>query len=258
MITLDSVHQFIDWADPFRVWGIIEYHPAWTHAGIPNHFCADPNPLVTAALHFWSTEWEGITWNGRRVGAGYSDPGFPENYRLGIESLLRETFSRISKSYGEKPASDLHQWAVRNFLDHKQRGLWHTWSSLFRLAARGATIPFTPSNGKLIQRSINEHFGARSQEAEEQLFDGLREIPLSKIARRIVALEVTQPTDFPEVDIIQILEHATLYEHAYRLWLELDEQLSDADREILLWWAYEQGAEMGISAMDIELPSRRV
>jgi hypothetical protein len=145
-----------------------------------------------------------------------------------------------------------------DFLDHKQRGLLDTWSSLFTLAARGTTIPFTPSNDKLIQRLINEHFGAPSRDAEEQLFDNLREIPLSKIARRIVALEVTQPTDLPEVDVIQILEHATRDEHAYRLWLELDKQLSDADREILLWWAYEQGNEMGISATDIALPSTRV
>jgi hypothetical protein len=72
------------------------------------------------------------------------------------------------------------------FPGSKQQGFWDTWSSLFMLAACGATIPFTPSNSKLIQRLINEHFGAPSKKAEEQVFDNLKALLYSLLLSSIL------------------------------------------------------------------------
>jgi hypothetical protein len=209
-----------------------------------------------AAQSFWDVVWEGIRWHGQRVGQGYSDPGFPENYRLGLESLLANTFDRIANSYSDIDAQTLYDWAQRQFIDHQQINLWSTWSALFAGAAF-ETVPLDlPDEQRApIKQLIEDHFGASVRSRETELLELAESIPLSTSEKRMLALEVTRPDDFEKVDLIQTLERIIQHQHAYQVWIELNNSIDESEREAIFWWAYREAVNIGIGASDVILPT---
>ncbi len=221
-------------------------------AAISSH----PVGLVDAALHFWRHNWEGIRHDGIRVDIGYGDPGFPDNYRFGIESLLRDTFALIERHYNEKDSLSLYHWVNRFFIDQEQVNLWFTWSMLFSLPCEVQSELFkhAPEIVPRIRETIAGHFGRTVQANDAESLSRVEPIPLSRLEERMIALEVTQPGDFPEVDLPGLLRNLMQYNHSYQVWNQLHSYLSTSDREALLWWGYEQATSLGISAEDVNLP----
>jgi hypothetical protein len=255
-IRVSNIREIIYWGDAFRVLGIKRCQPLLPRIGVSSAISSQPAGLVEAGLHFWRHTWEGIRRDGVRVNIGYADPAFPENYRFGVESLLRDTFALIERHYSEEDSLSLYQWVNRFFIDQEQVNLWFTWSMLFSLPCEVQSDLFehAPEIVPRIRETIAGHFGQTVQVNDADYLASAERIPLSTLEKRMIALEVTQPGDFPEVDLAGLLKNLVQYNHAYQVWNQLDSYLSTSDREALLWWGYEQATTLGISAEDVNLP----
>jgi len=255
-IRLSNIREVIYWADAFRVLGIKRCQPAWSKTGIPARMSSQPPALVEAVLHFWRHNWEGIRQNGIRVDIGYADPAFPENYRFGLESLLRDTFALIERHYSEEDSLSLYHWVNRFFIDQEQVNLWFIWSMFFSLPLEVQSEFFKHAREIVprIRETIAGHFGQTVQTDDAKSLSRMERIPLSTLEQRIIALEVTQPGDLTEVDLTGLVGTLMQYNHAYQVWNQLHRYLSTSDREAMLWWGYEQATTLGISAEDVNLP----
>jgi hypothetical protein len=255
-IRLANVREFIYWTDAFRVLGIKRCRLAWSTIGVPAPISSNPAGLVEAAIHFWRHNWEGIRHKGIRVDIGYADPAFPDNYRLGVESLLRDSFAIIERHYGQEDSLSLYSWVRRFFIDQEEVNLWFTWSMLFSLPfeVEAELFRHAPEVGLRIRETIADHFGQSVQADDAESLRRMERIPLSTSEQRMIALEVTQPGDFPEVDLTGLVGSLMGNHHSYQVWKQLNGYLSTSEREALLWWGYEQASTLGISAEDVNLP----
>lgn len=256
LIRVSETNETIYWADVFRVVGIKRCRPVFHKIGVPDAIVLQPDVLVKAALHFWHHNWNGIELNGVRVDRGYSDPGFPENYLLGIQSLLQSTFAIIVSHYDQDDASRLYHWMQRFFVDQDQANLWFTWSILFSSLSKSQLVSsdFASEISPRIERTIQGHFGPAAQDDDTASLASIQRIPLSSLEQRMIELEVTQPHDSPEFDLMGLLKRVMQYDHAYRSWIEIAKCLSSPEREDLLWWGYEVAAELGMPSEDVKLP----
>lgn len=110
-IEVNDIGEILHWENAFRVLGTKRCQASLLDAGVPAKMVSAPEGLMRAAHYFWQIRWQGITWQGIQVGQGYSDPEFPENYRLGILALLNNTFNLLVEDYGEGDANELYKWA---------------------------------------------------------------------------------------------------------------------------------------------------
>jgi hypothetical protein len=255
-ISVADVSELIYWTNAFRVLGIKRCWPAWARIGLPSTISSEPAGVVEAAVHFWRHNWEGIRHNGIRVGVGYADPSFPENFRVGIESLLRDTFAIIERRYTKKDALELYNWAKRFLVVQEDVKLWFIWSMLFSLPFENGSDFFkhAPEIMSRIKETISEHFGSAMQSDDAESILSMNLIPLSNLESRMIALEVTHSGDFSEIDLTGLVATLMRYNHAYQVWDQLNSFLSNSDREALLWWGYQHANTLGISAADIDLP----
>jgi len=255
-IHLSNVREIIYWADAFRVLEIKRCQPVLARTGVSAPISSQPDGLVEAALHFWRHNWDGISHDGIRVDIGYADPAFPDNYRFALESLLLDSFALIERHYSKEDSLSLYRWVKRFFIDQDEVNLWFTWSMLFSMPfeVQSELFKHAPEIVPRIKETIAGHFGQTVQANDLESLSRIERIPLSTLEKRMIALEVTQPSDFPEVDLPGLLKNLMQYNHAYQLWNELHEYLSTSDREALLWWGYEQATTLGISAQDVNLP----
>lgn len=181
-ISVSNINELIYWADVFRVLGIKRCQPLLFKLGVPATIGERPEALVEAAHHFWLHTWEGIRFKGVRVGTGFSDPGFPENYRLGIQTLLRDIFALIVRNYDEDEASNLYQWAQRFFIDQAQVSTWFTWSLLF--AGPSESFP-TDSDSKdtplsaPVREAIQTEFYPAAEQDDAAFLSNVEQIPLT-------------------------------------------------------------------------------
>jgi hypothetical protein len=255
-ISVSNINEVIYWADVFRVLGIKRCQPLLTNLGVSATMAECPAPLLEAAHHFWRHTWEGIRSKGVRVGTGLSDPGFPENYRLGIQTLLREIFALIVRNYDEDEASNLYQWAQRFFTDQAQVNMWFTWSLLFASQSVSTGSESADSQlSPLIRKAIQTDFSPAAEQEDAAFLSNVERVPLTAQEQRMIALEVTQPTDFREVDLHGLLARLMRFQHAYLAWVRIDKDFSGPELETLLWWGYEQAAALNIPAEDVMLPA---
>ena len=255
-IRVSNVRELIYWADAFRVLGIKRCQPVLSRIGVSAAISSKPTGLVEAALHFWRQNWEGIRHDGIRVDIGYADPEFPDNYRSGVESLLWDSFTIVERHYSKEDSLSLYHWVKRFFIDQDEVNLWFTWSMLFSVPfeVQSELFKHAPEIVPLIRETIAGHFGQTVQANDAESLSRIERIPLSTLEQRMIALEVTQPGDFPEVDLPGLVKTLMQNNHAYQVWNELHEYLSILDRDALLWWGYEQATTLGISAEDVNLP----
>jgi hypothetical protein len=256
-ISLSNINEVIYWSDVFRVLGIKRCQPLLYKLGVSDTLAKYPEGLMEAAHHYWRHTWEGIKFKGVRVGTGSRDPGFPENYRLGIQTLLRDIFALIVSKYDEDEAIDLYRWAQRFFTDQAQVSAWFTWSILFTEPSETVSSDSDSVDSHLsplIRQAIQTEFSPAAEQDDSACLSNVERIPLTTQEQRMIALEVTQPTDFREVDLHALLARLIRFQHAYLAWVKIDKNLSDSDRETLLWWGYEQAATINIPAEDVTLP----
>lgn len=256
-ISLSNINEVIYWSDVFRVLGIKRCQRLLHKLGVSDIVAKHPEGLMEAAHHFWHHTWDGIRFKGVRVGAGSSDPGFPENYRLGIQTLIRDVFELIVRNYDDREASNLYEWARRFFIDQDQVSVWFTWSILFGGPSESVSSDSDSLDSQLsplIRQTIQTEFSPAAEQDDAASLSNVERIPLTTQEQRMIALEVTQPTDLREVDLHALLARLIRFQHAYLAWVKIDKNLSDSDRETLLWWGYEQAATMNVPAEDVTLP----
>lgn len=185
-----------------------------------------------------------------------------ESYRLGIQSLLSNTFSMIARAYGELDAHTLYTWSARNIVDQAQVNLWSTWSRLLsslnvtESESKLESLGVSPSSARNIAKTFLRYFGPDARHHDNQLLDRSKEIPLSPMEKEMVKLEVTRPSDSAEVDLLDILRLVLGCQHAYQVWAELDKWIDESEREALLWWGYAEAAEIGMPVGYVILPGR--
>ncbi|HKR61290.1 MAG TPA: hypothetical protein VJS64_16335 [Pyrinomonadaceae bacterium] len=255
-IRVFDIRETIYWADAFRVLGIKRSQEVLAETGVPVLASSQPFGLSEAALHFWRHNWEGISHKGLRVDTGSADPAFRDNYRLALEALIQNSFAIMENHYGSDIALNLYLWVKRFFIDQDDVNLWFTWSTLFSLAFEVEPDLFKdPEVVPRIRETIAGHFGRAVEVNDAKALRKMEGIPLSTLEQRMIALEVTQPNDFPEVDLTGLVRTLMQYNHAYQVWNQFHRYLSTSDQEALLWWAYEQANTLGISAEDINIPS---
>ena len=260
-VEVDHIGDITYWENVFRVLGIRRCQAALLDAGVPAKMASAPEGLIRAADYFWQTRWQGITWQGIPVGQGYSDPGFPENYRLGIVALLSNTFNMLVNDYGEADANALYEWARRHFIDQKQSACLFIWYLLFLAVADSSNaVPFPlPSDkAKLAEIAVHTYLGRDRETGDAKLIALARNIPLSLVEQRMVALEVSRPTDLSEVDILELIEGVLKNQHTHQVWVEIDRLADPSEREAILWWGYEQAAVLQIPVEEVALPQRTI
>lgn len=255
-VEVNDIGDITHWENAFRVLGLTRCQALLLDAGVPSKMVSAPDGLTRAAHYFWQIRWQGITWEGIQVGQGYSDPGFPENYRLGILALLNNTFNMLVNDYGEADASELDEWARRHFINQKQSSCLFIWYLLFLAAVESSEpVPF-PDKAKLAEIAVRENLGADRETGDANLIALARNIPLSPVEQRMVALEVTSPTDLVEVDLLDLIEMVLKNQRTYQVWIEIDKLADASEREALLWWGYERAAVLQIPAEEVVLPER--
>lgn len=269
-VQVTDARDITKWDDVFRVLGIKRCQPLLREAGVPAIMIDTPATLVRAAHYFWQRRLQGDVRPGHHIGNPFDTQravdDYLEAYRLGILGLLSDTFSIIVNDYGEAAAQDLYEWAQRNFIDHTQVVRWTTWNELLlRLIDLSATFyPLsTPILAPSVLERIKETVRAYSSrllteedEREMELMAEAREIPLSPIEQRMVALNKIEPDDESEVDVLLILELVLRQQYAHKVWTELDSWLEESDRKSLFEWGRRQAVIMNKKAEWVTLPDQ--
>ncbi len=253
LIHVADTKELIYWSNVFRILGVKRCQSLLGQIGVPAVAISRPIHLMEAALYFWRQYWDGIPINGQRLEKGYADPGFPENYRLSIESLLQKCFAIIRDSYDLDTSISVARWARRFFVDQDQVNLWFTWSMIFASINSQAVSSEQASLLAQLHSMIKLHFGHDAQAKDARDLENCERIPLSNIERRMVALEVTQPTDVAEVNLTGLAKEILNYNHAYQIWRAIHADFK-AESESLLWWGYERADMLGMPVEHVSIP----
>lgn len=260
----------VAWLNVFRILGVGRCQPLLRYAGVPAEMSGAPEGLARAAHYFWQRTWDSDPIN---VGPDW-EPGdfteevyaeYLENYRIAVASLVADTFNLLVDYYGEAPATDLREWAQRNFIDNEQVVLWSIWCRLWlRMVGESSLIyplvrpALRPGALKRVKKTVRKHLpllciDETEDGPEAELLRQAVGMPTSPVERRMLAIEVLRPDDPPEVDVLLRLKFVIRQHGAYSVWQELDAWLGAANREALLRWGKEQAAVVG-EATEITLP----
>ncbi len=263
-ISLISIDQIQDWENVFRVVGIGCCEPLLIDAGLPKDIANNPKGLIEAAHFFWQKRWAGVTLEGRQVGYGYSDPGFPENYRLGLQLLLNNTFKIVFDNYDEPSVLRLNSWTQRHFIDKSQVNCLYIWSHLLHAIinrqgedyreGQPFSLPFHDDTAKSITTLIDKNLGVEVRRLWDQKIEQARKIQLSSYEKRTVKLEAVRPTDIAEFDVLGTVRMVMENQHIYQFWQEVNQWMTQGEMERLLWWGYEQAKAIGLPIEDVVLP----
>lgn len=253
LIHVADTRELIYWSNVFRILGVKRCQSLLGQFGVPAVVASRPIQLMEAALYFWRQNWDGIQIHGQRLGKGYADPGFPENYRLSIQSLLQKCFAIIRDRYDLDTSISVARWARRFFVDQDQVNLWFTWSVLFASTNSRAVSPEQASLPAPLHSMIQLHFGQDAQGKDARDLENSERIPLSNVERRMIALEVTQPTDVAEVNLTDLSKQILNYNHAYQIWRAIHANFN-SESESLLWWGYERADVLGMPVEHVSVP----
>lgn len=251
------------WGDVFRVLGVRRCQPMLSKAGVPAAMTTAPENIVQASHYFWRRTLDGDIMPSRYMKPPFQTQGEVDDHlealRLGLLGLLSETFSIIVNYYGEGAASELYEWAQRNVVDHDQRRRWDMWNELFLrlIGALGISCALVPIDlDRLLVEKIKETVQRFLPGLLADLEDrsDLKAIPLSPIEESILALEVIQPEDEAQVDVLLIVELILRRQAAYEIWKTIDKWLTASNRELLLHWGKQQAIALNNSTDSVTLP----
>ena len=263
-INLIDASQIQDWENIFRVVGVKRCEMILVDIGLPKDIANSSKGLIEATRYFWQTRWAGVTLEGRPVGYGYSDPEFPENYRLGLQLLLNNTLKIIFDSYGRASVFRFNSWAQRHFTDKNQFNCLYIWSHLLYTItdkqderdknAVSVPLPFHEDTTELIITSINNHLGIEKRKLWDQKIEEAKKIPLSLYEKKIVELEAVRPTDISEFDVLGMVRTIIENQHIYQFWQEVGQWMTKDELDSFLWWGYEQAKRIGLPIEEVVLP----
>lgn len=269
-VQVTDTRDIIYWGDVFRVLGIKRCRPLFGIAGVPAVMVNAPENLMSAAQYFWGKRLQDDRKLERHASPPFSTQREVDNHleahRLGILGLLSDTFTMIVNAYGEAAAYELYDWAQRNFVDHDQVVRWNVWNELFlRLIDKsGTSYPLSPSSLapsvlERIKKTVREYSSRLLWEEDNhelELMAEARKIPLSSFEQRMVALDIVEPDDEPQADVLLVLELVLRQQATYEVWIKLDSWLNESDRKSLLQWGREQAVLMNKKIEWVTLPDR--
>jgi hypothetical protein len=221
--------NWIGWQDVFLILALRCCRPALAPLGVPSAMAINPEPLVAMAcqvLEVGMGDWPGL-W-------------YPEG---AFQRAINDAFHVISSAYDVQTARELRAWAERTLVDHAQIVLWRNWETFFlSLTAavfRGEELTPPPPLLGMAQRiraAVLAEFGDAARERDDELLEIVDAIGFSAWEARAIALQVDQPGDFPERDVVTTVKLALGRQHAYRVWQQLDPFLSPAQRAEMGEW----------------------
>lgn len=267
----DYYVEHTNWEDVFRVLGLRRCQLLLRQTGVPLVMADAPEGLERAAHYFWQRNWAN---NPIDVGPHWTPETFTEelyaehleNYRVALASLVEDTFALLVNDYGQAAASELYDWAQRNFVDHVQVRRWKVWGRLMLGLVRESWFFYPldpPQLAPAVLERVKETARAHENllcldeddlEPEARLLVEAGNIPLSPLEQRMVAIKPAYPDDPLEVNVLLILRFVLRQETAYRLWQELDQWLTVSDRAALLRWGREQAVIIGEQVEYVTLP----
>lgn len=103
---------------------------------------------------------------------------------------------------------------------------------------------------------VNKCFGVNAEKHIRAALLKARKIPLSSFEQIMVRMEVTNPSDIPEVDVLEIAEQVIRNQCAYRFWSEIRKWIGAFEEEALLKWAGERAIDLDIPIEDIVPPKK--
>lgn len=262
-----------NWEEAFCVLGLKRCQALLRVAGIPEVMTSSPEGLVRASYYFWQRIWDNDPID---VGPDWTKETFTEelyaqyleSYEKSLLALVKETFSMLATQYGKAATNDLYYWTLRHFIDPTQVRRWNVWRRLFLGLVRETWFYYplaSPALAAGVLKRVKdiarvcEHLLCLDEdddEPEARLLIEARNIPLSPIENRMVALTPVHPGDPTQIDVLLKLRFVLNQEAAYWLWRELDAWLEESDRQALLAWGREQAPIMGESAESVSLPER--
>lgn len=251
-ILIETLEDITNWRDAFLVLAIERARPLLSTAGVPKSIASAPDS-VTQVARLWLTDHERAS--NSRYPAKMRAQMLPEGYAKAVETLLAEAFARIAKDYGEESTVELHDWLRRHFVDRIERNRWWLLSMLLpRLAnafGAGAPVmacPLEPINSMRFDAAVRLRFSSDSRARDAQLTAQAEAIPLSAAEKQLARLEVIEPDDPDEVDVVLALELVLDQERAFRAWQEVVVELSASERAALGRWVAAEAQAMNVPA----------
>ncbi len=250
---LDNV---VEWKTALLCLGVERCQPLLHAAGLPRQMASFPGTLQSVTMRTLLAAED--------LAAAVKNPPpdqavalraelLTEPYAAGMERLLARATAEMAAEYGDEATEGLIAWIERHFLNPQQRHRWWLWSILLpRLAdAYGTGGPVTPA---AIDRGPSEVFSQIVREWFTPALDALdagqiaraRAMPLSPLEQRLLALEVIEPDDPGEIDVVGAIEDAIREERAWRAWNALAPIVSAAQRRQLVDWAAREAAAMQV------------
>jgi hypothetical protein len=246
---LDSRH-LIPCEHFFMLLSVARCAPMLPAIGIPLPFACRPPRMVAIVAEFHE----------RRRGVS-THPNDVERVR----DVLRMTFNDLATEFGHEEARRLYKWGMNHMIMANRESTFRQWSSVFAGHAKrlvlGTIDPdrlsLPPAETTQFEGLLLASYHPEILWNEEEEIANLASIPLSAAERRLVAMEVTQPGDFAEVDLLEIMAGVLWCEKACRCFTQMRAWMADAQYAALLALARKVRRERGMSAeavADIHLP----
>lgn len=252
-IRISSLDDVVEWKNAMLCLGVERSQPLYHSAGVPRRMASLPGVLRDVAIQFLLRA-AAIAAATRNLPAdqpvAMRAELLTEPYAAGIEGLLADAFDDLAAEYGDAEAGELREWAERHFVDPRGRNRWWLLSlllprlaSAFEAGGTSQASPLAAGHREAFVASVHGWFGSAIAALDAGRIASARAIPLSAVEQRLVALEVLEPEDPPEVDVVNALELALGEERAYRAWQEIRQIFAPPQqRQIVEQLAVEAGA----------------
>lgn len=230
-LRLDAMPDPMPWESAFLVLGIERCRPAFSIMGLPPAIVASPACVQAAARDFLAAgfgDWQGVQFE-------------PST----LAPLLRRVFAAIERRSGEEPVRELFRWMPRQFVDRRPVYQWTAWADVWRCIAHRALAPrpdadaawpLEPLDRDVLTDVLRRHVGPEAEQRTEQIFAQIASVWPSSFEERALAMNVVDPTDFPAIDLFDLLDGVVRREQSSAVWTALDQQFDRAALDRLVAW----------------------
>lgn len=196
--------------------------------GLPQEIVRSPDPLRLAAR----SAVEEFRKSDAVARAGES----------GLErgSVLGRFLDAIERGYGRPVSVALEEWIVRFHLDSASRGCLSGWEIVLLLESRSMrphSLELEPTLGTAIHEIALDRFGPPWQERLSRAESLAASIPIAADEEGLVALEVVDPGDLAQWDVVMDMTRTASLSTASDALQDLERQLTQTDIDAAVNWA---------------------
>lgn len=245
-IAISSLDEINGWRETLVVLAIERWQPLLSDAGVPSHIANSPAILQLEAARFWQANL--ALQSVRSLGH--------EDYRQTMEAMLSEFFAQTAVAYSSDATTSLHQWALRQYVDHRQRNAYLLWSQVLRRLAgiAGLGYPLHPVPQAVFDSErftyiIEKHLALQLQRDDAARIADCVHTSASSM-ERLLAVRESMLLESVE----ESLPEALTNQRAYRALLDLSKEMNQAAKVIFLECARVQAVAMQMPPEQIFYP----